>query len=108
MDAVFKGEDGECIVDFKTSSTIDKKDQEKFERQLAFYDLLLRQNGHLTTSALIIQVGDEITEHPVALNGDTRASLAACLDEVIEELLSGNWREGEPSPYDDLLKLFAA
>lgn len=107
VDAVFKGDGGECIVDFKTSSTIDKKDQEKFERQLAFYDLLLRENGHHTTSALIIQVGDEIVEHPVALNEDTRSSLTTCLDEVIEELLSGKWRQGEPGPYDDLLALLS-
>jgi DNA helicase-2/ATP-dependent DNA helicase PcrA len=107
VDAVFRGDGGECIVDFKTSSTIDKKDQEKFERQLAFYDLLLRENGHHTTSALIIQVGDEIVEHPVALNEDTRSSLTTCLDEVIEELLSGKWRQGEPGPYDDLLALLS-
>ncbi|HRH55910.1 MAG TPA: ATP-dependent DNA helicase [Candidatus Paceibacterota bacterium] len=106
VDAVFKGVDGECIVDFKTSSTLDKKDQEKFERQLAFYDLLLRENGHTTTSALIVQVGDDITEHPVALNADTRASLASCLAEVLEELISGHWRVGEQSPYDELLSLF--
>ncbi|HEY0947892.1 MAG TPA: ATP-dependent DNA helicase [Candidatus Paceibacterota bacterium] len=106
VDAVFKGERGECIVDFKTSSTIDKKDQEKFERQIAFYDMLLRNNGHHTEDGLIIQVGDEITEYPVALNGETRTSFEACLKDVLEELVSGKWREGEPSPYDDLLGLF--
>ncbi|KND47518.1 MAG: DNA helicase II / ATP-dependent DNA helicase PcrA [Parcubacteria bacterium C7867-004] len=107
VDAVFKGDRGECIVDFKTSSTIDKKDAQKFERQLAFYDLLLRENGHETDSALIIQVGEEeVTEHPVALTDETRAELAGTLDEVLRELISGKWRKGEPSEYDDLLKLF--
>lgn len=108
VDAVFKGDGGECIVDFKTSSAIDKKDQEKFERQLAFYDLLLRANGHHTTEALIIQVGgDEVKEYPVALTDETRADLKATLDEVLKELLSGKWRTGEPSEYDDLLTLFS-
>lgn len=108
VDAVFKGEDGECIVDFKTASTINKKDHAKFERQLAFYDLLLRENGHETNSALIIQVGDEeVTEHPIALTDETRAALADELNAVLEELVSGKWRKGEPSEYDDLLELFA-
>jgi DNA helicase-2/ATP-dependent DNA helicase PcrA len=107
VDAVFKHDDGECIVDFKTSTTIDKKDQAKFERQLAFYDLLLRENGHPTTSALIIQVSEEaVTEHPVALTTETRGELLETLDSVLNELLSGEWREGEPSEYDDLLELF--
>jgi RecB family exonuclease len=108
VDAVFKGEDGECIVDFKTASTINKKDHAKFERQLAFYDLLLRENGHETNSALIIQVGDEeVTEHPIALTDETRAALADELNAVLEELVSGKWRKGESSEYDDLLELFA-
>lgn len=105
VDAVFAGDHGECIIDFKTSSTIDKKDQEKFERQIAFYDLLLRNNGHQTENGLIIQVGDDVTEYPVALTAETRASFEACLKDVLEELITGNWREGEPSPYDDLLQL---
>ncbi|MDB5245168.1 MAG: helicase / ATP-dependent helicase PcrA [Parcubacteria group bacterium] len=107
VDAVFKGDGGECIVDFKTSTTIDKKDQAKFERQLAFYDLLLQENGHNTTSALIIQVGEDgVTEHPVALTNETRNELKETLDVVLNEMLSGEWREGEPSEYDDLLELF--
>ncbi|CAN5721578.1 hypothetical protein BH11PAT2_BH11PAT2_09260 [soil metagenome] len=111
VDAVFKGgtgsDGGECIVDFKTSTSIDKKDQAKFERQLAFYDLLLRENDHHTTSALIIQVGEnEVTEHPVALTDETRSELTTTLDTVLHELLSGNWRAGEPSEYDNLLDLF--
>lgn len=107
VDAVFRGDGGECIVDFKTSSTIDSKDKEKFERQLAFYDMVLRANGHETTDALIIQIGEDgVTEYPVALNADTRRALTATLDEVLEELLSGKWRQGESSEYDDLLKLF--
>jgi RecB family exonuclease len=107
VDAVFAGAGGECIVDFKTSSTIDKKDQEKFERQLAFYDLLLRKNGHHTTDALILQIGEDgVKEYPVALNEATRADLTATLEDVLEELVSGKWRAGEASEYDDLLALF--
>lgn len=107
VDAVFKGNDGECIVDFKTSSTIDKKDQAKFERQLAFYDMVLRANNHETTTALIVQIGDEnISEHPVALTPETREELQSTLAEVVDELLTGQWRAGEPSEYDELLKLF--
>lgn len=107
VDAVFKGEQGECIVDFKTSREVAKKDKEKFERQLAFYDLLLRANGHETTEALIVQVGEEeVTEHPVELTDATRADIERVLDEVLPELLGGKWRKGEPSDYDDLLELF--
>lgn len=107
VDAVFKGDSGECIVDFKTASVIDKKKQREFERQLAFYDLLLRANGHETTSALIAQIGDEkVTEHPVALTDETRSELTTTLDEVLQELLVGKWRPGESSEYDDLLGLF--
>jgi DNA helicase-2/ATP-dependent DNA helicase PcrA len=107
VDAVFKGASGECIVDFKTSSSIDKKDQAKFERQLAFYDMVLRANDHQTTEALIIQIGDEgVDEYPVALTDETREELQNTLTEVVNELLSGQWRVGEASEYDDLLKLF--
>ncbi|MEO6536512.1 MAG: ATP-dependent DNA helicase, partial [Candidatus Paceibacterota bacterium] len=107
VDAVFKSDSGECIVDFKTSTTIDKKDQAKFERQLAFYDLVLRANDHPTTSALIIQVSeDDVIEHPVALTDETRSELLSTLDTVLHELLSGNWREGEASEYDAILELF--
>jgi len=108
VDAVFVGTDGECIVDFKTSTSIDKKDQAKFERQLAFYDLVLRANGHKTTSALIVQVGEEdIQEHSVALTDATRKELEDTLAEVLTELVSGTWRTGESSEYDGLLTLFA-
>lgn len=108
VDAVFTGDAGECIVDFKTSSTIDKKDQAKFERQLAFYDMILRANEHETTEALIIHIGDEgVSEHPVALTADTREELQRTLTEVVGELVSGQWRAGQPSEYDDVLKLFA-
>lgn len=108
-DAVFKDAahpGGVCIVDFKTSSTLTGK-KEEFARQLAFYDLLLRADGHNPTSALIIQVGqDGVSEHPVELTEEVRASFAADLDAVLHELISGTWRAGEQSPFDDLLKLF--
>jgi DNA helicase-2/ATP-dependent DNA helicase PcrA len=106
VDAIFSMQNGECIVDFKTSSDVHIKD-EKHARQLAFYDLLLRANGHNTTQASIVQVGpDGVNELPVPLNEETRAELASTLEEVIAELWEGNWRKGEPSDYDDLLKLF--
>jgi len=107
VDAVFKGDDGACIVDFKTSSHITKGKKEEFERQIAFYDLLLRENGIDTTDALIVQIGEDgVKEHPIALTNDTRAAFTAELEAVLNELMEGTWREGEPSPYDDLLKLF--
>ncbi len=107
IDAVFSGDDGECLVDWKTSTTISKDDKENFERQIAFYDRLLRANGHAPGSALIIQVGEDgVKEHPVALAASTRAALKETLDAVLSELMSGAWRKGEASDYDALLDLF--
>jgi len=106
VDAIFKTADGERIVDFKTSSDVHIKD-EKHARQLAFYDLLLTESGHALTGASIVQVGPELVkEFPVPLTDETRASLLTALDEVITELLTGAWRKGEASEYDDLLALF--
>src|SRR3989344_3903624 len=105
-DAVFKENEGVCIVDFKTSTTLSGR-KEEYERQLAFYDLLLRENGENPTSALIIQVGEEkITEHPIALTDQVRERFRTELSEVLDELIKGKWRVGEQSEYDDLLKLF--
>lgn len=105
-DAVFKEDDGVCVVDFKTSSSLSGK-KEEYERQLAFYDFLIRENGHNPTGALIVQIGEDgVTEHPVQLTHDVRERFAKELDEVLKELLAGTWREGEASDYDDLLKLF--
>ncbi len=107
VDAVFELPDGERIIDFKTSSDVHIKD-EKYARQLAFYDLLLRENAHQPNSASIIQVGPEqVREYPVELTSETRADLLATLEEVVQELLTGRWRNGEPSEYDDLLQLFS-
>lgn len=107
VDALFKIPGGERIVDFKTSSDVRIKDA-KHARQLAFYDLLLRENGHDTKEAAIVQVGPEVVkEYPVAVTEETRKELLATLEQVVGELLSGEWREGEPSDYDDLLALFA-
>ena len=106
LDAIFMTPEGECIVDFKTSSDVHIKD-EKHARQLAFYDLLLKANDHQPTCAAIVQVGPEVVkEFPVPLTAETRKELIETLEAVITELLSGVWREGEPSDYDDLLKLF--
>ncbi|MDB5189350.1 MAG: helicase / ATP-dependent helicase PcrA, partial [Parcubacteria group bacterium] len=111
IDAVFKGDRGEEIVDFKTSSKIDEKDA-SYPRQLAFYDYLLRGNGHTPATASIVQVAtDGVTAYPVALTDETRAELADTLEAVISELLTGEWRKGErkrddSDAYDDILKLF--
>jgi hypothetical protein len=81
---------------------------EKYVRQLAFYDLLVRENGGNPTNAAIVQVGpDGVKDHAVPLTEESRAELVAVLDEVLSELLSGKWREGTAGEYDDLLKLFA-
>ncbi len=107
VDAIFETGAGECIVDFKTSSDVHIKDQ-KHARQLAFYDFLLRENGHHTTSAAIVQVGPGVVkEFPIPLTEETRAEFLVTLEEVVSELLTGSWRAGAPSPYDDLLALFA-
>ena len=106
VDAVFNYDGGECIVDFKTTSTI-KADDEDYPRQLAFYDLLLRENGHDPKTARIVQIGtEEVKEHPVKLDADTRAELLGTLDQVFIELMQGEWREGVSTEYDALLELF--
>jgi ATP-dependent helicase/DNAse subunit B len=107
VDAVFATANGECIIDFKTSSSIRAHDEE-YRHQLAFYDLLLRANDHAPMSAMIVQVGaDEVVEHDVPLSEETRTEFLALLDAVIQELLSGQWRKGEPTLYDDVLRLFS-
>jgi hypothetical protein len=54
-----------------------------------------------------VQVGPELVrEFPVPLTTESRADLAQVLDEVLIELLSGVWRKGEESDYDDVLTLF--
>ncbi|MBP6869173.1 MAG: ATP-dependent helicase [Candidatus Pacebacteria bacterium] len=107
VDALFESPDGEVIVDFKTSTNV-KADDTKFEHQLAFYDFVLRGNEHSPVGAQIVQVGsEEVKAYDVLLTDNTRSAFKELLDTVIEEMLSGKWREGEPSPYDDILKLFA-
>lgn len=106
VDAVFESARGICIVDFKTSSTIRAHDEE-YRHQLAFYDLLLRAEGMEPAHAMIVQVdADEVIEHPVPLTPETRAEFTTLLAQVVEELLTGTWRDGEKSAYDDVLKLF--
>ncbi len=106
IDALFETADGICIADFKTTSEVKAVD-EKYVRQLAFYDLLVRENGGSPVSAAIVQVGpDGVKDHAVPLNPESRAALTEVLEQVLGELLSGRWREGMASDYDDLLKLF--
>jgi DNA helicase-2/ATP-dependent DNA helicase PcrA len=108
VDAVFRIDGGECVVDFKTSAQIKKSDKAAYERQIAFYDLILRENGHNPESGLIVQVTeDELTPHAVDLTDATRADLKTTLDAVLTELVSGTWRAGSPSGYDALLSLLA-
>jgi len=107
VDAVFSGAQGVCVVDFKTSSTVRGHDEE-YQHQLAFYDLLLEAHDIAVMQARIVQVAaDTVTEHEVPLTAETRAAFATLLDTVIGELLSGEWRKGEPTVYDDVLKLFS-
>lgn len=109
IDAVLKENGDECIVDFKTSTQIEKKDKEKFERQIAFYDLLLRANDHAPIAGRILQLTeDDLKEHEVALTDETRTALAASLNDVLLELVTGHWRSGAPSDYDALLGLFTS
>ncbi len=106
VDAVFEVASGERITDFKTSTQV-RGHEEQYELQLAFYDFLLRANGHAPTEACITQVlADEVVEHAVPLNEETRAQFLETLDAVSAELLTGEWREGKASDYDSLLKLF--
>lgn len=106
IDALFETATGICIADFKTTSEVKAMD-EKYVRQLAFYDLLVRENGENSTSAAIVQVGpDGVKDHEVPVTDESRIEIVAILDEVLSELLSGTWREGMASEYDDLLKLF--
>lgn len=108
VDAVFESDAGERIIDFKTSRSIDASDKEKFGRQIAFYDFLLRANEHQTVSGEIIRIGeDEIDTHEVLLTDAMRAEFIAQLDEALSELISGVWRAGESDPeYDAVLNLF--
>ncbi|HYF29427.1 MAG TPA: PD-(D/E)XK nuclease family protein, partial [Candidatus Paceibacterota bacterium] len=107
VDALFEGTGGECIVDFKTTGTIDKKKKEEYESQLAFYDHLLRENGRNPVEGLIIQIGeDKVVEHAFPLTPELREAFKDNLTAVIAELENGKWRAGEPSEYDGLLTLF--
>ena len=109
LDALVALAEGECIIDFKTSRSIDKETKEKFQRQIAFYDLLLRSNGRAPVSGRIVQLTeDALEEYPVMLTDAMREELATTLDAVLAELLSGRWRTGAPSEYDSLLEFFAA
>ena len=106
IDALFETATGICIADFKTTSEVKAMD-EKYIRQLAFYDLLVRENGGNPTSAAIVQVGpDGVKDHAVPVTDESRKEIVSVLEEVLGELLSGKWREGQASEYDDLLKLF--
>lgn len=107
LDAIYERNGRRIIVDFKTSKTIKGKEKD-FETQLAFYDMLLRENGIEPSGASVIQVRtDGIEEFPISITAEVRASLEALLEEVVPEMLQGTWREAsESSDYDDLLLLF--
>ncbi len=106
VDAIFKESEGESIVDFKTSSNIQIKEATHM-RQLAFYDFLLRAEGHAPHNARIIQVTPEgVKEYPILLTEAAREEFKSTLAEVLHELISCTWRTGEASEYDDVLKLF--
>jgi DNA helicase-2/ATP-dependent DNA helicase PcrA len=108
LDALVETAAGACIVDFKTSSTISREDRARFERQIAFYDLVLRGNGHASVSGKIVQITEDgVKEHAFPLTDALRAELAETLDTVLAELIAGTWRPGASSDYDALLALFA-
>ncbi len=108
LDAVLEQNGKARIVDFKTSTTV-RGHEEDYQLQLAFYDYLLRENGESPAGVSIIQVRtDGVEEFPVPLTEEVKAEFLVTLDTVLTEMLSGAWRPAkEPSPYDDLLKLFA-
>ncbi len=109
LDALVALPEGECIIDFKTSRSIDKETKEKFQRQIAFYDVLLRSNGRAPVSGRIVQLTeDTLEEYPVMLTEAMREEFMTTLDAVLAELLSGRWRAGALSEYDSLLEFFAA
>lgn len=104
VDAVFEGP---VIVDFKTTTDIKAHDEE-YQHQLAFYDLLMKEEGIHAAEAKIVQVSEgEVNEYPIPLNDQTRAAFLALLEEVIVEMRSGVWRQGEESTYDAVLTLFS-
>lgn len=107
VDALIRTPRGVCIVDFKTSSSIDKETRARFARQIAFYDLLARANGHEPVSGRIVRLSEEgIEEHDVPLSNEMRAEFATTLGLVLRELLLGRWRAGSSSDYDALIALF--
>jgi hypothetical protein len=106
LDALYERDGKLRVIDFKTSGKVKGKEKD-FALQLAYYDMLLRANDINVSGASIVQVrADGIEEFPVAITDETRAELMTTLDVVLTELLSGQWRKGEPSAYDDLLDLF--
>ncbi len=105
LDALFETSAGECVIDFKTGSTVSAKD-EAHVRQLMLYVHLLKESGHAPTCASLIEVGpDRVKEHPVLVSIEREAEALAEFDAVVRELLSGSWRSGEASSYDAVLEL---
>ena len=106
MDAVFEGPGGFIVADFKTGSTISAKN-EKYARQLALYAELLRANSEPVSSAELLGISEDgIKRVAVSVGEAERTAALADVDTVVRELRSGEWRRGEPSPYDALLELF--
>ncbi len=108
VDAVFKTENGTLLVDFKTGSNVSAKD-EKYVLQLALYAHLLKENEYENITAELVSLSKgEIEEHPVILTSEIETKTLQELDAACTELLSGKWREGNPSDYDAVLELFAS
>lgn len=105
MDAVFKSPSGFIVADWKTGSTVSAKNEE-YARQLALYAELLRANGERADSAELLGVSEDgIKRVSVPVTEAECAAALADVDTVVRELRSGQWRRGEPSPYDALLEL---
>ena len=106
IDAVFETSKGTCVIDFKTGSAVSAKNEE-YVRQLALYSYLLEQNNEKVSYASLIAISkDGVRELAMKFAGAARETSLAEFDAAVQELLTGKWRVGQPSEYDNLLKLF--
>lgn len=105
IDAVFETPQGLLIADFKTGSTVSSKDA-NYVRQLLLYVELLAALGHDARGAALVQVTPEKVKFlPITVTKEAREAALRELEEAVGEMLSYEWRRGEPSQYDALLNL---
>lgn len=107
VDALCKRDGKTVLVDFKTGGSISSKDV-RARRQLMLYTLMLRDNEVSVDEHILLKVHpDEVKEYSVSFTEDDEKELYEELETVVQELLSGTWRRGEPSPYDGILTLLS-